>query len=430
MKSLKRNLPRIVCGAVLLSGIAAVGARAQSLPPVRQIGKLERVSSDSLGLLSARTAIALPGGRVMFDDLIGRRIVMLDSNLAHATVIADTTSATANAYGQNFATLIHFRGDSALLIVPSMLSMFVIAPNGAIARTMAIPRPSDANLLFGRWAEPGLDAKERLIYLGVANVLPGVMMLSGKIPVYSGGKPTAIGADLLSRMARAGDTAVVVRADLASRALDTAAWVHVPKFHRQFATDAQGFSTAIETTPDPMPILDLWTVMRDGTVAIVRGIDLHIDWIDASGHVTASPKIPFAWKKADDALKTQLVDSTVKRWQSQFDEAMADGGRRGGGRSQGLQLVAKRPALTDLPDYVPPFAEHSVTSDDDDNVWIRTSDIVDGRPVYYVVNRQGALIDRVQLPAFREVIGFGPGVIYMAVRRPDTKVHLERARVH
>jgi len=89
-----------------------------------------------------------------------------------------------------------------------------------------------------------------------------------------------------------------------------------------------------------------------------------------------------------------------------------------------------RPDLTDVPDYVPAFAEHAASADAEDHVWVLTSAIVDGRPVYDVIDRHGALVDRVQLPAFRTIAGFGPGVIYMAVKDAHGVVHLERARIH
>jgi hypothetical protein len=54
---------------------------------------------------------------------------------------------------------------------------------------------------------------------------------------------------------------------------------------------------------------------------------------------------------------------------------------------------------------------------------------VDGIPVYNVVNRKGDLIDRVQLPKNRVLVGFGPGgVVYLAVRE-GAIAHLEKARV-
>jgi hypothetical protein len=49
--------------------------------------------------------------------------------------------------------------------------------------------------------------------------------------------------------------------------------------------------------------------------------------------------------------------------------------------------------------------------------------------VYDIVNRRGELIDRVQLPAFRSIAGFGPGVIYMAMQDEAKRVHLERAKI-
>jgi hypothetical protein len=62
-------------------------------------------------------------------------------------------------------------------------------------------------------------------------------------------------------------------------------------------------------------------------------------------------------------------------------------------------------------------------------LWIRTNKMVDGRPVYDVVNRGGQVTDRLQLPLNRTIAGFGPGVVYMAVRDSIGGTHLERARI-
>ena len=84
---------------------------------------------------------------------------------------------------------------------------------------------------------------------------------------------------------------------------------------------------------------------------------------------------------------------------------------------------------SELPDYKPAFAPGSTRVDTDGNLWIRTSQNVDARPVYDVINQKGELIDRVQLPANRALAGFGEnGVVYLAVR-DGTIAHLEKARV-
>ena len=85
--------------------------------------------------------------------------------------------------------------------------------------------------------------------------------------------------------------------------------------------------------------------------------------------------------------------------------------------------------LDSIASYVPPFTRGAVRADAEGNVWIRTTAMKGDRPVYDVVNRKGEIIDRVQLPAFRTIAGFGPGVVYLAVREATGGVKLERARI-
>jgi len=99
------------------------------------------------------------------------------------------------------------------------------------------------------------------------------------------------------------------------------------------------------------------------------------------------------------------------------------------GREVDIPNVIGRPELNDVPDYVPPFSRGAVRADVDGNLWVRTSTLVSGQPVYDIINRAGELADRVQLPPFRSIAGFAPGVVYMAVKDASGAVRLERARV-
>jgi hypothetical protein len=92
-------------------------------------------------------------------------------------------------------------------------------------------------------------------------------------------------------------------------------------------------------------------------------------------------------------------------------------------------MVDGRPGLGDLPDDRPVFLPRAVRADADGNLWVRTSVLINGQPVYDIVNRRGEVTDRVQLPPFRTIAGFGPGVVYMAVKDAAGAVHLERARM-
>ena len=85
--------------AALVMALAAADAlTAQSLPPVRPLGGVVRISpTDQLGSVAA--VRPLPGGRVLVNDITRRQLVLLDSAFAREADVADTTTATANAYG-------------------------------------------------------------------------------------------------------------------------------------------------------------------------------------------------------------------------------------------------------------------------------------------------------------------------------------------
>jgi hypothetical protein len=421
--------------------VIAQATSAQRAPAVRPIGRLERVSSDSLGFRSIATALAMPDGRVMVNDIRGRRVLLLDSTLSHGRVVADTTSGTANAYGASWSTLIRYRGDSALLMVPSTLSMYVFAPNGSTARVVAMPRPNEAPVLAARTplGSPAIDARGRLVYYGTIGAANSTLLLARTTPWLEHGKPAEIASRIIARggswvsptLQRA-DSGAITRVDFTTRVMDTVALLRIPKFRREVKVDEGGFATSIEVTVDPLPLSDQWTVLRDGTIAIVRGADYHVDWIDPAGRRSSTPKMAFDWQPVGDARKTQLIDSTVADRQRAYSRDAGAGGRSGRSGPGGVDYVRNivlRASPADVPDYYPAFGVGAVLSDWDGNVWIRTSATSGGRGIYDVVDRRGDVVDRVQLPEFRTIAGFGPGVVYMAMIDATGAVRLERARL-
>jgi hypothetical protein len=192
---------------------------------------------------------------------------------------------------------------------------------------------------------------------------------------------------------------------------------------------------------------------------VIRGRDYHVDWVNADGSVTSSSKIPFEWQRLTDEDKVAFVDSAkaaLEHSRANMATIMAGGGAPGGAPPGGGERVTMtfrmegggpagggrgqagggmpRPEInmvspSELPDYRPPFSQGAARVDADGNLWIRTSKVVDGGPVYDVINRRGELIDRVKLPPFRVIAGFGPGgSVYMGVR-DGTGTRLEQARV-
>lgn len=426
---------------VALSLLGGTVLGAQHAPAVRSIGRVERVSTEPL--TSIATALQLSDGRVYVNDMTGHRVLLFDSTLSKPKVIADTTSATAKAYGKRAGTLIRFRGDTALFIDPSSLSMLALNPTGDVARVMAIPRPEQAQFLIGGiFGTPAFDPRGRLTYYAPAGALgfPQLCCL-GALTV----KPTDPMASFLRTLSHQPDSAFVVSVNLDTRTLDTIAAFKVPVTKVSYNSDGQSVITSFEATTNPLPIVDAWAIASDGRLAIVRGREYRVDWIDGAHRVTTGPKLPFSWQRLDDDRKMAIIDSTTKVEEASLPTGGASGGGAaasdgrgsspGGGAAGGTRIrqpipvVIGRPKAADLPDYVPPFTRGAVLADGDGNIWVRTTTLVHGQPVYDIIDPKGELMDRVQLPPFRSIVGFAPGVVYMAVKSATGNVHLERARV-
>jgi hypothetical protein len=197
-------------------------------------------------------------------------------------------------------------------------------------------------------------------------------------------------------------------------------------------------------------------VLPDGAVAFVRGRDYHVEYVNADGSKTVAPKVPFEWQRLTDEDKVAFIDS-VKAARARLASAQPatpaqagtpgpdgggqrvviqmgpggpDGGPRGGGGFAGAPQV-NFVSPSDLPDYKPPFLSNSVRSDTEGNLWVRTipTRLIAGGPVYDVINREGKLVDRVQIPAGRTIAGFGPGGNVYLVSRDGSTMTLERAPV-
>ncbi len=464
--------PRFIAIA-LLGAAAATGAGAQApsastaaLPPIRSLAKASAVSKDLLGAVSQ--VRALPGGRLLVNDNLGRKVVMFDPTLSSYTVVADTTSATANAYSSRAAGLIAYKGDSTLFVDPQSLSMLVIDGKGVVGRVMSIPRPNDANALIGGPnGTPGFDASGRLVYRAAGGIR---MAAPGRGGDGRGGRGAAPASGGMPMIPELPDSAAIIRIDMESRAVDTVAKVKIPKQKLEINQRPDG-GMSINSITNPMQYIDDWAVTADGRVAVVRGQEYRLDWMGEANTVSASSKLPFAWRQLNDSMKTSFLDSTRTAMEKLREQAMARmqaggagapimmGGPAGspagaqmmtfelgaraavrgdapGARGAGpggattqfqmppIQLVS----ANELPDYAPPFSAGSVRGDADGNLWIRTSNVYNGGSVYDIVNNKGVLTDRVLLPAGRVIAGFGPGVVYMGFRDGEG-VRLEAASI-
>ena len=425
----------------LVAAIAAISSAtmpAQQQIPLRQLGTVLSVSTEPLA--SVAQIRALPHGRVIVHDLAGRRVLMFDSTLKNVTVIADSTSATGMAYGSRLGGLIAYRGDSTLFVDPQSLSMLVIDPNGKIVRTMSAPLPREINqLIGGQNGTPGFDAQGRLVYRAI--IRPRTQL--------------ALPAPGETMMPETPDSSLVVRVDLKTRVVDTAATFRIPKMKVEITRDEITGGVNVRTTANPLPWTDDWALLADGSLAIIRGQDYRVEIASVDGKFVKGPKIPFEWQRLSDEDKTAILDSTrtateklreaiiaqqrqVAGVQAKLDPDAAKPGARQVAESE---VTSRAPApatiapppqvnlvsLSELPDYRPAIRQGAARSDADGNLWIRTSHTVNGGTEYDVINNRGELKERVLVPPGRVIAGFGPGgVVYMGVLEGDV-ARLERA---
>src|SRR5256714_13275733 len=216
--------------------IGAPECLSQSLPPVRQLGAVTAVARDSMGAVSGMRALS--NGRVLVNDIVGRRVLLFDSALTLATVVADTTAATANAYGTRPGGLIAFHGDSTLFVDPGSLSMLLIDPSGKIARVMSAPRAQDIGFLIGGpYGAPGFDPAGKLVYRAPPN-----FQALARGPAANGLPP----------MPQPPESAAIVRFDLASRRLDTATFFKTPKIVMNVTRSSDG-GVRVMSSINPLP---------------------------------------------------------------------------------------------------------------------------------------------------------------------------------
>jgi hypothetical protein len=400
---------------ILLATDAATAA-AQSPIPVRSVGPILATSTENVG--PAVTVRATSNGHVIVGAGARQRVYAFDSTLKSFTLVADSGSGTGQIPIRTTG-LIPYLADSTLLPDFGSNALLVLDPNGKQVRSMAPPRAQDLIFLgipagFGR---PGFDQKGRLIYRTQAppNIRPA---------------PTPSGGQKVEMTPVNPDSSPILRGDLDTRRIDTIAWMKTPTQGRMGMEMKDNLAggppnITMHMLINPFPMADEWALLSDGTIAIVRAHDYHIDWIDPDGTRRSSPKMPIDWRRYTDDEKRQRVDSMRKTVDEQIKRQMA---MAGAGALQ-IKIDVNVVPDSEFPTFWPPIQPGSVLADLDGRLWIlpTTSTNVQNGLTYDIVNRKGDVTERVQLPKDRALAGFGPhNAVYMT-RTEGTNTYLERA---
>jgi hypothetical protein len=382
--------------------IPAVAATlyGQAPIPIRTLGPILATSAENVG--QAVSVRGTSDGHVLVGAASRQRLYEFDSTLRTFTMVVDSGTGTGVT---SFRTtgLIPYRGDSTLMVDFGATALIVLDATGKQIRSMAPPHAADLTFLGApaAYGHPAFDAKGRIVYRSALGTTT---------------KAQPHGAPLL-------------RGDFETRTVDTLAWLNVSNpgaLDLSMKENPAGGPPLRELKMilNPFPTFDEWAMLSDGTIAIVRVHDYHIDWIDPDGSQRTTPKMALDWRRYSDGEKQQIVDSARRSVQ----ESLSNWTSGRGGLPPATLIITIVPD-SEFPSFWPPIRPGSVLADLDDHLWIlpTTSTNSANGFTYDVVDRNGTLLERVQLPKDRVVVGFGArGMVYMT-RTVGAVTYLERA---
>lgn len=380
-----RQAALVVVGAWLVPSVG----HAQTAPS-RTLTAAVNTSADAFTNISS--VRELSNGKVLVSDLVDKSVHLVD--------LAAGTSVQVGREGQGPGEygfpgeLLPLSGDTTLLVDRINRRFLVILPNGKTGAN--IPFPAG-----GLVSDPrGIDRLGRIYFQG--------SLLGGN---FTPGQASP-------------DTIPIARWDRRRNVTDTVTYIKVPSVNMSTSGGAGG-GRAIMFRAQPFSPEDSWGVAPDGSVAVARVRDYHIDWFSPTLQRSAGPVNKVPPVRVTDADKEALR------------RAMANGPRMmvavgGGGtssRAAPSPPTAPSGGEPEYPEFKPPFLPRSVWVTSEGMVWVlRSRAASDPIPLIDVFDQRGNLVSQVKLPADRRVVGFGNGVVYLVHADSDDLQWLEKYR--
>ena len=286
-------------------------------------------------------------------------------------------------------------GDSTLLVDLGNGRLMVIAPDGSFVRT----RP----IALGGAPTPGRG-------MGMQMVIPRVVDGEGRIyfPVRNFLNP--------------GDSSSIARVGMDSNDVET-----VARFKpRDVQQSGSGGNIRIQA--QPMSPEDDWAVGQDGTIALVRADDYHIDVIHPNGRISTGPVVDHRQIRPRDAEKQAWLDDGAS---SGLTVRMSIGGG-----AQQIQFSRGGPggnrSIDDLdwPDRMPSFRNGSSRIDPEGRIWVGRTTRAGEPSLFDIFDTEGRPIGQVTLDPNSSIVGFGEAGALYTTRTDNVGLQwLQRRRV-
>jgi len=222
------------------------------------------------------------------------------------------------------------------------------------------------------------------------------------------------------------DSGAVLRIARGTLALDTVATF---KLEDRTITRSGGPNNQnVSMSPVPLSPEDAWGVAADGSVAVARSIDYHVEWFGPDGNVTSGSPKPFdpvsigtsekeEWSRAETQTGGGLSISVMMN----NDQMQTNFGRGGQGRDGDDDLDRY-----DWPETKPPFYGGRLAVDPSNRVWVRRHVEAGEDATYDLFDRSGEFVATYTLGNNKRVIGFGASGVYVVSYDEFDLNYLER----
>jgi hypothetical protein len=330
---------------------------------------------EGFGLLS--NVRELPDGRVLVADPLGQILAALDMD-AGTMDMWGREGGGPREYRQPDA--VHaLPGDSTLLVDLGNGRLTVLAPDGSFVRT----RP----IAIG---EPPSPTNPVSMQIAIPQVVDGAGNIYFAMRAFGGTE----------------DSTAIARVGIASDVVEMVARYKPREVQRR----ESGGRISIQA--QPMSSEDDWTVGLDGTIALVRAEDYHIDVVHPDGRVSHGPAVDHRRIRPRDDDKQAWLDGGSSGLQVRLT---INGGAsevqfsRGGGGGPGDRSIND----LDWPNEMPSFRTGSTRIDPEGRIWVGRT-MRAGEPSQFdIFDGEGRPIGQVTLDPNSSIVGFGAnGALY------------------
>ncbi|MYF60066.1 MAG: hypothetical protein F4179_00070 [Gammaproteobacteria bacterium] len=376
--------------------------------PRYEIGEPEAVSGDFASVNGIRVR---PDGSLLVADATGGELVLLDLDLGTRTVVGGRGEGPGEY--QAPSRVWPLPGDSTLLMDVGNNRLTVLT----------------SDLTFGA-TRPMLEI----------DPAAGVLMLNPQVIDGSGRMYTTNGFSMsLPGMGAGGgsgsDSIPVVRATLDDLSPDTVATL-APRSTSRIEMRSNRGDRVSTTQRAPYSASDSWGVAPDGSVAVARAADYHLEWTSSDGSVRSGAPVAWDAVPVGQAEKEAWVREQGSR--TVQTATFVTGG--GGGASPAASMAGARArsmafggASDDVDDYewpetLPPFTGR-ILIDPEGRAWLRRHQPAGAPFLYDIFTPDAEHAGMVEIAEGHTVMGFGGGGVYATFRDEVDLVYIARYRL-